>query len=104
MPASIASEDREAGAALRAVVARLGRPNGDGGVVIERAAIVAEGRQASEIETWIVAHGGEPEAPLMAPPRPGLYGPRNEGVERHFGARPPRRYVLPAAALERHDG
>jgi hypothetical protein len=104
MPASTSDETREAAEAARAVVARLARPDGDGGVVIERAAIMAEGRQAADIEDWIVSHGGEPEAPLLAPPRPGLYGPRNEGVGRHFDARPPRRYVLPATALERTDG
>ncbi|RKQ92132.1 hypothetical protein C8N24_1971 [Solirubrobacter pauli] len=103
MPASTTSETPEAAAAVRAAVARLARPNGDGGVVIERAAIVAEGRQASAIEGWIVAHGGEPEVPLLEPPRPGLYGPRNPSGRR-FDARPPRRYVLPAHALERHDG
>ena len=103
MPASTFSETREDAEALRAVVARLARPNGDGGVVIERAAIVAEGGHAADIERWIVAHGGEPEVPLLAPPRPGLYGPRNE-TGRRFDARPPRRYVLPTTALEPSNG
>jgi len=103
MPASTSSDTRDAAAAVRAVVARLARPDGEGGVVIERAAIVAEGRRAAEIEDWIVAHGGEPEVQLLAPPRPGLYGPRNESGRR-FDARPPRRYVLPVTALERSDG
>jgi hypothetical protein len=99
MPASTSSDASDTAAAVRTIVARLARPDGDGGVVIERAAIVAEGRRSAEIEEWIVSHGGEPEAPLLAPPRPGLYGPRNESGSR-FDARPPRRYVLPVTALE----
>jgi hypothetical protein len=82
---------------IRATVLRLARPDGYGGAVVERAAIVAEGPSATEIESWIVAHGGEPEAPLIAA-RPGRYGLRpDEGLL--SGDRPPRRYVLPADAL-----
>ena len=91
-----ASEARDAEGAIRAAIARLARPDGDGAVVIERAAIVAEGASAVAIEAWITAHGGEPEAPLINPPRPGLYGPRTGTGS----LRPPRRYVLPAIALE----
>jgi hypothetical protein len=94
MPASTPSQARDVEGAIRAVVQRLGRPDGDGGVVIERAAIVAEGEPAVAIEAWIMANGGEPEAPLIRAPRVGLYG-----RESSFSQRPPRRYVLPAAAL-----
>jgi hypothetical protein len=96
MPASTTSD---AEGAIRAVVARLSRPDGEGAVVIERAAIVAEGLNAAAIEEWIVTHGGEPEAPVVRPPHPGLYGSRNDTFAGRFGARPPRRYVVPAAAL-----
>jgi hypothetical protein len=82
---------------IRATVMRLARPDGYGGAVVERAAIVAEGLPAAEIESWIVAHGGEPEAPLIAA-RPGRYGLRSD-ESLLTGARPPRRYVLPADAL-----
>ncbi|WP_270023921.1 hypothetical protein [Solirubrobacter phytolaccae] len=82
----------------------MARPDGDGAVVIERAAIMAEGRQADEIESWILSHGGEPEVPLISPPRLGLYAERNEAAGRGLASRPPRRYVLPASALERTDG
>jgi hypothetical protein len=94
-----ATEARQAEGAIRATVTRLARPDGDGGAVIERAAIVAEGEPAVAIEAWIVAHGGQPEVPLLSPPRPGLYGPRHEGLAAH-AARPPRRYILPAAELD----
>jgi hypothetical protein len=99
MPASTSSEDaRHSDSAVRAAVIRLSRLDGDGGAVIERAAIVAEGAPAAAIEAWVVAHGGEPEAPLIAGPRLGLYALRSDG--RQLGtARPPRRYVLPAEAL-----
>ena len=97
MPASTPSQAREVEGAIRAVVQRLGRPDGDGGVVIERAAIVAEGEPAVAIEAWIMANGGEPELPLIRAPRLGLYS-RESSLD-GSGGRPPRRYVLPAAAL-----
>jgi hypothetical protein len=98
MPASSPSDARNSDGAIRAAVIRLSRLDGDGGAVIERAAIVAEGSPAAEIEAWVVAHGGEPEAPLVANPRPGLYALRSDG-RTLAAARPPRRYVLPAEAL-----
>jgi hypothetical protein len=93
-----ASEARDVEGAIRAAIARLARPDGDGAIVIERAAIVAEGEPAVAIEAWIMAHGGEPEAPLINPSRSGLYGPRTGTGS--LRTRPPRRYVLPAIALE----
>jgi hypothetical protein len=98
MPASTPRDASETDNAIRATVIRLSRPDGDGGAVIERAAIVAEGTPAAEIEAWILAHGGEPEAPVIAAPRPGLYGLRPD-AEPNARARAPRRYVLPARAL-----
>jgi hypothetical protein len=93
MPATTPRED----AAIRAAVIRLARPDGDGGAVIERAAILAEGLPAAEIEAWIVAHGGEPEAPLIVA-RSGRYGLRPD-LGLLGGSPPPRRYVLPTDAL-----
>src|SRR5690349_1169499 len=99
MPASSSSDTLEADAEVRAAVIRLSRPDGDGGAVIERAAILAEGTPAAAIEAWIVGHGGEPEVPTKGTPAPGLYGLRPD--QPTFGdRRAPRRYVLPATALE----
>jgi hypothetical protein len=98
MPANSPRDANGPDSAIRAAVIRLSRPDGDGGAVIERAAIVAEGTPAAEIEAWILAHGGEPEAPVIAAPRPGLYGLRPD-AEPSSRARVPRRYVLPAHAL-----
>jgi hypothetical protein len=98
MPASSPPDTHDADAAIRATVTRLCRPDGDGGAVIERAAIVAEGAQGAEIERWILSHGGEPEAPVAAAGTPGLYGSR-PGAPASTRARPPRRYVLPKGAL-----
>jgi hypothetical protein len=97
MPASNSRDARHTDGAIRATVMRLCRPDGYGGAVIERAAIVAEGAPAEAIEEWILAHGGEPEARVVAV-RPGLYGLRPDS-EQLTRARPPRRYVLPAEAL-----
>ena len=82
-------------AAIRAVVARLSRPDPSGGSVIERAAIMAEGADSKAIIRWIVAHAGRPEA--TAPPAAGrgLHAERmTRGAEQQ-----PRRYVLPAGVL-----
>jgi len=83
--------------AIRATVIRLCRPDRSGGSVIERAAIVAEGAPAGAIEDWIIAHGGEPETPVVAV-RSGLHGLRLDSRPL-TRARPPRRYVLPPGAL-----
>ena len=51
---------------------------------------------AGAIEAWIVAHGGEPEVPLIRTSRLGLHDRTGGAV----AVRPPRRYVLPVTALE----
>jgi hypothetical protein len=85
-------------AEINALVTRLARPHASGGVVIERAAILAEGADFSAVMEWIIAHGGKPETTLSAAPRRGLHGLRlndSSGTE----SRPPLRFVLPAGAL-----
>ena len=84
--------------AIRAVVVRLSRLHASGGDVIERAAILAEGGDASAIVAWIIAHAGEAEAAVPRTSSRGLHGAR-------LGGEPaatqviPRRYVLPVGAL-----
>jgi hypothetical protein len=91
-------EGQELDDAIRAVVMRLSRPHASGGDVIERAAIVAEGADATAIVAWIVAHAGQPEAAVpLASPR-GLHGARLSGGPGAASASP-RRYVLPVGAL-----
>jgi hypothetical protein len=84
--------------AVRAIVTRLSRPHASGGAVIEQAAILAEGADATAIVEWIVAHAGQPEAAGPRAPARGLHGTRLSGG---LGAarETPRRYVLPAGAL-----
>ena len=84
--------------AIRAVVKRLSRPHASGGVVIERAAIVAEGADSMAIIKWILAHAGTPEATVAATPTGGLHGARKSGGAAMAGG-PPRRYVLPVGAV-----
>jgi hypothetical protein len=83
---------------VRALVARLGRPHASGGTVIERAALLAEGADFDAVVAWILAHGGEPEAPATTAPVRGLYGPRSDrgGGE----SQAPRRFVLPRGAMD----
>jgi hypothetical protein len=84
--------------AIRAVVTRLSRPHASGGDVIERAAIVAEGADATAIIRWILAHAGQPETSVPRASSGGLHGAR---LSRGAGAEggPPSRYVLPVGAL-----
>jgi hypothetical protein len=85
--------------AIRALVARLARAHPSGGTVIERAAIVAEGADFEALMTWIVAHGGKPEAMVETSARHGLHGSRRHASG---GSEPraPSRFVLPAGAFD----
>ncbi len=85
-------------AEISALVVRLARPYPSGGVVIERAAILADGADFSAVMEWIIAHEGHPEATKAAAPRRGLHGSRlsdGGGTE----SATPLRFVLPAGAL-----
>jgi hypothetical protein len=85
--------------AIRSLVTRLARAHPSGGMVIERAAIVAAGAESEAVMTWIDAHGGKAEATVETPTRLGLHGSRFHGS----GGAAPRtasRYVLPAGALD----
>ena len=84
--------------AIQALVARLARAHPSGGHVIERAAIVAEGADSQAVMTWIIDHGGIPEAAEATSQRRGLHG-----ALRHAGggsqSRTPSRFVLPAGTF-----
>jgi hypothetical protein len=81
--------------AIRVLVKRLARSHPSGGSVIERAAIVAEGTGSTDVMTWIVAHGGTPEAAVVpASTRQGLHGHSDSAP------RTSSRFVLPAGALD----
>jgi hypothetical protein len=84
--------------AIRVLVTRLARTHPSGGSVIERAAIVAEGSGSESVMTWIIAHGGQPEAAVVkSSARHGLHGSLHETS----GPAPPAsRFVLPAGALD----
>jgi hypothetical protein len=79
---------------LREVVRGLARRHPSGGMVVERAAILAAGADCSAVVAWITAHSGEPEA-AIASSGGGLHGTRPSDTS-HL---PPVRYVLPAGAL-----
>lgn len=77
---------------LRLVVERLSRRDRVGGRVIERAAILAEGKRSAALIAWLAAHGWEPEARSAASPRGGgLHGPREQ---RSSAPATPARYLL----------
>ncbi len=84
---------------IHALVTRLSRPHRSGGVVIERAAILAEGSDFAAVMNWIAAHDGAPDATVSATRSGGLHGSRMTGGDA-IAARPPLRFVLPPGALD----
>jgi hypothetical protein len=84
---------------IRTILRRLSRPHASGGVVVERAAIMAEGTDTAELLAWIDAQGGEPEAAKPAKAARGLHSAR---LTSHAGggATTPQRYVLPKGSLD----
>ncbi|MHB8658559.1 MAG: hypothetical protein ACYC91_11495 [Solirubrobacteraceae bacterium] len=85
---------------INALVTRLSRPHPSGGVVIERAAILAAGADFPAVMDWIIAHAGAPDTtptPTTTRSR-GIHGSRlNDGDA--TASRVPLRFVLPAEAL-----
>jgi hypothetical protein len=79
---------------ITAIIKNLSRPHPSGGVVIERAAIMAAGGDSPQIIDWILTHSGTPEMP--ASKSQGLHGSR---VNPGGPAANPTRFVLPAETL-----
>jgi hypothetical protein len=84
---------------INALVTRLSRPHSSGGMVIERAAILAEGADFTAVMSWITAHGGTPDATGSAIRRHGLHGSRMNGGDA-TASRAPLRFVLPPGPLD----
>jgi hypothetical protein len=84
--------------AIRTLLTRLARAHPSGGTVVERAAVMAAGADSDAVMTWILAHGGKPEAAMETSTRHGLHG---SGLHAS-GSEPrvPSRFVLPAGALD----
>ncbi len=78
---------------ITTVIRNLSRPHPSGGLVIERAAILAAGADSPEIIDWILSHAGTPEIPV-APSR-GLHGARISAGSSRVSAHPTR-FILPA--------
>jgi hypothetical protein len=84
---------------ITALVKRLARAHRSGGVVIERAAILAAGADYPAIMDWITAHAGTPETTAPTRRSRGLHGSRiNDGNTP--ASRQPMRFVLPADAID----
>ncbi len=84
--------------AIRAIVTRLSRPHPAGGAVIERAAILAAGADATAVLAWVAAHSGTPEDVAAPASGRGLHSARLSAGEQ-AGSPTPRRYVFPPGAL-----
>jgi hypothetical protein len=83
---------------ITTLVTRLSRPHPSGGVVIERAAILAAGSDSPAIIDWIIAHAGTPETTASTARGHGLHGSRLTGGDAP-GSQKPQRFVLPVEAL-----
>jgi hypothetical protein len=82
---------------ITTLIKNLSRPHPSGGVVIERAAILAAGGDSPEIINWIITHSGVPETPTAR--SRGLHGSRlNAGGDRVSSH--PTRFVLPANTFD----
>lgn len=84
---------------IRAVVTRLCRPHRSGGVVVERAAILAAGGDYRAVMDWILDHDGVAEVVPPAAPRGGLHGAR-VGYRTESEPGEPGRYIIPAGVLD----
>jgi enterochelin esterase-like enzyme len=84
--------------AISTLVKRLSRPHSSGGIVIERAAILAAGADFPAVMDWIIAHSGTPDTGVSKARNHGLHGSRMN--DRDVPASPkPTRFVLPAGTL-----
>ncbi len=83
---------------ITTLMTTLSRPHRSGGVVIERAAILAAGADYATIMDWIVAHSGAPEATTPTARSQGIHGSRFS--DNATTSRQPMRFVLPAGALD----
>jgi hypothetical protein len=90
----VAVEDEE----IRTLLKRLARRHPSGGKVVERAAILAEGADFTEVMSWIEAHGGKPEVAAKVAPKGGLHGSRM-GDSGSTAPPTPLRFVLPPDLL-----
>jgi hypothetical protein len=83
---------------INALVTRLSRPHPSGGVVIERAAILAAGADSPAVIDWIIAHAGAPDTTVRSGRSRGLHGSRMNDAD-PAESRNPLRFVLPAGSL-----
>jgi hypothetical protein len=84
---------------INALLIRLSRPHSSGGVVIERAAILAAGADAPAVLDWITAHAGTADALPESRDR-GLHGLHGSRINNDATtSRAPLRFVLPAGTL-----
>ncbi len=83
---------------IHELVTRLSRPHPSGGVVIERAAILAAGADSPAVIEWIIAHSGTPDTAVRVTQARGLHGSRMND-DTSSPAQNPLRFVLPAGSL-----
>jgi hypothetical protein len=85
--------------AIKSLVTRLSRPHPSGGVVIERAAILADGADFPAVMHWITTHSGKADTVVASSTSRGLHGPRMNDTSPTISPTP-LRFVLPNGALD----
>lgn len=86
---------------IRTLVRRIARKSSKGGYTVERATLVAEGSDVTDIERWILAAGGVAETAAPAKGA-GLFADRVSEREASRAVAP-LRYTLPAGAFDEPD-
>ncbi len=94
----MSAQEATGDAEIHALVKRLARPHSSGGLVVERAALLASGGDFAAVLAWIADHAGVAEVVVSEAPRRGLHGAR-VGLSGASESRTPLRFVLPAGAL-----
>ena len=84
---------------IKLLVTRLARPHASGGLVIERAAILADGGDFSAVMDWITAHAGRADTTVAPPTSRGLHGGHVHGTVASAPTKP-LRFLLPASAVD----
>jgi hypothetical protein len=83
--------------AIRSLLTRVGRRHKSGGIVVERATLMAEGADFDAVAAWITKHGGTPEMKSRSTKSRGLHEMR--AADSTSVDAKPQSFVLPPGAL-----
>ena len=85
--------------AIEEIVKRLARPHRNGGHVVERVAILAEGADFDAVMRWILDRDGVAETAKAREAPRGIHASRYHDTEGD-AAPPPARFILPPGVVD----